>query len=115
MLPIIDLPPTTHDPMLTRKTLLPVNRGNVLKPQGPYRKRAGSDYSRETERKVERLLGELYEALNIQRPEDLYGSIVIEARYQKGRPVGQVDVNIKYVLKRAKDDPIDPGYDNNHR
>lgn len=86
-----------------------------MKPHGSYRKRATSDYSRDTERKVERLLGELYDALNIQRPDDLYGSIVIEARYQKGRPVGQVDVNIKYVLKRAKDDPADSGYDNNHR
>jgi hypothetical protein len=63
---------------------------------------------------VERLLGELYDALNIHKPDDLYGSIVIEARYQKGRPVGQVDVNIKYVMKRARDD-ADPGHENNHR
>jgi hypothetical protein len=62
-----------------------------------------SDYSRETERKVERLLAELYEVLNIQRPDDLFGSIVIETRYQNGRPVGQVDINIKYIMMRAKD------------
>lgn len=62
-----------------------------------------SDYTRDTERKVERLLAELYELLRIHKPEDLYGSIVIETRYQKGRPVGQVDVNIKYVMKRTSD------------
>lgn len=62
-----------------------------------------SDYSRETERKVERLLAELYELLHIQKPDDLYGTIIIETRYQKGRPVGQVDINIKYVMKRTND------------
>jgi hypothetical protein len=62
-----------------------------------------SDYSRETERRIEWLLLELYDALNIQKPDDLYGSIVIETRYQNGQPVGQVDVNIRYVMKRARD------------
>ncbi len=62
---------------------------------------ARSDYSRETERKVERLLSELYDTLQIERPEDLYGSIVIEAKYQAGRPIGQVDVNVRYVMKRT--------------
>lgn len=68
------------------------------------RRRSTSDYSRDTERTVERLLGELYAALNIRKPDDLFGSIVIETRYQNGRPVGQVDVNIRYVLKRAADE-----------
>lgn len=62
---------------------------------------ARSDYSRETERKVERLLAELYDALQIERPEDLYGSVVIEAKYQAGRPIGQVDVSVRYVMKRS--------------
>ncbi len=62
-----------------------------------------SNYSRETERKVERLLSDLYEMLGIQKPEDLFGSVIIETRYQSGRPVGQVDVQIKYVMKRATD------------
>jgi|GEM_PF-6956387 len=62
-----------------------------------------SNYSRETERKVERLLSDLYDMLGIQKPEDLFGSVIIEARYQSGRPVGQVDVQIKYVMKRAAD------------
>jgi hypothetical protein len=60
-----------------------------------------SDFSRETERKVERILAELYDLLQIRRPDDLFGSIVIETRYQNGRPVGQVDVNIRYVMKRS--------------
>jgi hypothetical protein len=67
----------------------------------PTSETISSDYSRETERRVERLLGELYELLQIQKPVDLYGSVVIEARYQAGKPSGQVDVNVRYVLKRA--------------
>jgi hypothetical protein len=67
------------------------------------RKRNTSDYSRDTERRIEQLLAELYDTLQIRRPEDLYGSIVIETRYQNGKPVGQVDVNIKYVMKRERD------------
>jgi hypothetical protein len=62
---------------------------------------ARSDYTRETERRVERLLTELYDLLQIARPEDLYGSIVIEAKYQAGRPIGQVDVSVRYVMKRT--------------
>lgn len=60
-----------------------------------------SDYSPHTERRVEALLDELYELLEIRKPDDLFGSIVIEARYQAGKPSGQVDVNIRYVMKRA--------------
>lgn len=60
-----------------------------------------SGYSPETERKVERLLSELYDTLEIQKPDDLFGSIVIETRYQNGRPIGQVDINIRYVMKRT--------------
>jgi hypothetical protein len=60
-----------------------------------------SDYSSETERRIEVLLSELYELLQIRKPDDLYGSVVIEARYQAGKPSGQVDVNIRYVMKRA--------------
>lgn len=67
------------------------------------RKRNTSDYSRDAELRIEQLLAELYDTLQIRRPEDLYGSIVIEARYQNGKPVGQVDVNIKYVMKRERD------------
>lgn|GEM_PF-3260780 len=80
-------------------------QSNILvKHRTPHKRNGGlSDYSRDTERKVERLLGELYELLHIQKPDDLYGSIIIETRYQKGRPVGQVDVNIKYVMKRSND------------
>jgi hypothetical protein len=62
---------------------------------------ATSDYSVETERRVERLLEELYDLLQIRKPADLYGSVVIEARYQAGKPSGQVDVNIRYVMKRS--------------
>ncbi len=61
-----------------------------------------SDYSRDTERKVEQLLNELYDALEIERPENMFGSVTIETRYQNGKPVGQVDVNIRYVKKRAE-------------
>lgn len=60
-----------------------------------------SDYSHETERRVETLLAELYDLLQIQKPADLYGSVVIEARYQAGKPSGQVDVNVRYVMKRS--------------
>ncbi len=67
------------------------------------RKKSTSDYSRETERTVERLLAELYDALGIRKPEDLYGSVVIETRYQNGKPVGQVDVHVRYVMKRERD------------
>lgn len=74
-----------------------------MKSQSPQKKKGMSDYSRETERKIEWLLAELYDALNIQKPDDLYGSIVIETRYQNGHPAGQVDVNIKYVMKRVRD------------
>jgi len=74
-----------------------------VKPQSAQKKKGMSDYSRETERRIEWLLTELYDALNIQKPDDLYGSIVIETRYQNGHPAGQVDINIKYVMKRAKD------------
>jgi hypothetical protein len=62
---------------------------------------AQSGYSPETERRVERLLAELCEVLQIQRPDDLFGSVCIEARYQNGKPVGQVDVQVKYVMKRS--------------
>ena len=64
-----------------------------------------SDYSRETERRVEQLLAELYDTLQIRKPHDLYGSVVIEMRYQGGRPVGQVDVNVRYVMKRTTEVP----------
>lgn len=60
-----------------------------------------SDYTPETERKVEQLLTEICTALQIQKPDDLFGSVVIEARYQNGRPIGQVDVQIRYVMKRT--------------
>lgn len=79
----------------------------TVKQREPFKSRkknGSSDYSRDTERKVERLLSELYDALQIQKPEDLYGSIVIETRYQNGQPIGQVDVNIRYVLKRSVED-----------
>ena len=59
-----------------------------------------SSYSNETEQQIEQLLGELYDLLEIQRPVDLFGSVVIETKYQHGKPVGQVDVNIRYVKKR---------------
>ncbi len=59
-----------------------------------------SGYSPETERKAERLLVELYDALQIQKPDDLFGSICIETRYQNGKPIGQVDVQVRYVMKR---------------
>ncbi len=73
--------------------------------QSRYKKSdSKSDFTRETERKVERLLSELYELLRIRKPEDLYGSVVIETRYQNGRPVGQVDVHIRYVMKRSDRD-----------
>ena len=68
-----------------------------LKTQTP----ATSDYSPETERRVENLLAELYDLLQIRKPDDLYGSVVIEARYQAGKPSGQVDVNVRYVMKRV--------------
>ncbi|MEO5928854.1 MAG: hypothetical protein ABIR47_02870 [Candidatus Kapaibacterium sp.] len=77
-----------------------IQRNNRLEPT-VFRKRSStSDYTRDTERKVERLLSELYDALQIQRPDDLYGSIVIETKYQKGQPVGQVDIQVRYVMKR---------------
>lgn len=59
-----------------------------------------SSYSHETEQQIEQLLEELYDLLEIQRPVDLFGSVVIETKYQNGKPVGQVDVNIRYVKKR---------------
>lgn len=59
-----------------------------------------SSYSHETEQQIEQLLEELYNLLEIQRPVDLFGSVVIETKYQNGKPVGQVDVNIRYVKKR---------------
>lgn len=67
------------------------------------RKREGqsSGYSHDAERRVEQLLDELYDILQIHKPDDLYGSIVIEARYQNGKPIGQVDVNVRYVMKRS--------------
>ncbi|HVZ39847.1 MAG TPA: hypothetical protein VHI13_11265 [Candidatus Kapabacteria bacterium] len=67
------------------------------------RKKITSDYSRETERQIEGLLAELYDVLQIRKPDDLYGSIVIETKYQNGQPVGQVDVQIRYVMKRERD------------
>ena len=60
-----------------------------------------SDYSPDTERRVENLLNEIYDLLQIQKPSDLYGSVVIEARYQAGKPSGQLDVNVRYVMKRT--------------
>ena len=82
---------------------------NPVRHRAPQKRNGGlSDYTRETERKVERLLAELYELLHIHKPDDLYGSIIIETRYQKGRPVGQVDVNIKYVMKRTSDPDPSP-------
>lgn len=78
-------------------------RADRPKPKEQAHRGGTSDYSRETERKVERLLAELYETLQIQKPDDLYGSVVIETKYQSGRPVGQVDVQIRYVMKRASD------------
>jgi hypothetical protein len=78
-------------------------RADRSKPKDLVHRSGTSDYSRETERKVERLLAELYETLQIQKPDDLFGSVVIETRYQSGRPVGQVDVQIRYVMKRVND------------
>ncbi|MBS1913025.1 MAG: hypothetical protein JST22_13645 [Bacteroidetes bacterium] len=49
------------------------------------------------------MLAELYDVLQIRKPDDLYGSIVIETKYQNGQPVGQVDVLIRYVMKRERD------------
>lgn len=60
-----------------------------------------SDYSVEAEARIEELMSELCDLLGIHRPDDLYGSVVIEARYQNGRPVGQVDVHVRYVMKRS--------------
>lgn len=59
-----------------------------------------SGYSPEAEQKIERLLTSLYTELNIQKPDDLFGSICVEVRYQNGKPIGQVDVQLKYVMKR---------------
>lgn len=70
----------------------PARRRTVSKP---------SDYSIQAEERIEELLTRLCDLLGVHRPEDLYGSIVIEARYQNGRPVGQVDVHVRYVMKRA--------------
>ncbi|MGE3800384.1 MAG: hypothetical protein AB7H80_05145 [Candidatus Kapaibacterium sp.] len=61
-----------------------------------------SGYTSATERKIELLLASLYTELNIVKPEDLYGSVCIEIRYQNGKPVGQVDVQLKYVMKRSE-------------
>lgn len=61
-----------------------------------------SGYSPATERKIEQLLASLYSELNIRKPDDLYGSVCIEVRYQNGKPVGQVDVQLKYVMKRSE-------------
>jgi hypothetical protein len=65
-----------------------------------------SDYTPDTERRVEQLLSELYAVLQIQKPVDLFGSVLIEMRYQAGRPVGQVDVQVKYVMKRSGNNRI---------
>lgn len=62
---------------------------------------AASGYSLEAEQRIERLLTSLYAELNIHRPDDLYGSILLEIRYQNGKPIGQVDVQLKYVMKRS--------------
>jgi len=80
--------------------------------QRPARRRTGhrqSDYSVEAEERIEELMSELYELLGIHRPDDLYGSIIVEARYQNGRPVGQVDVHVRYVMKRVGGDDRDSG------
>jgi hypothetical protein len=89
--------------MAHERTVRTPEWSTALKPHATPKRRGESDYTRDTERKVERLLAELYDALNIHKPDDLFGSIVIETRYQNGRPVGQVDVNIKYIMKRVKD------------
>ncbi len=75
----------------------------MRRPMQSTRKKITSDYSRETERQIEGLLAELYDVLQIRKPDDLYGSIVIETKYQNGQPVGQVDVQIRYVMKRERD------------
>lgn len=80
-------------------------RRAMVRRESEFNRERNSDYSRETERRVEQLLAELYETLQIRRPDDLYGSVVIEMRYQGGRPVGQVDVNVRYVMKRNTDVP----------
>lgn len=66
--------------------------------------RGKSDYTAEAEERIEELMSELYDLLGIQRPDDLFGSVVIESRYQNGRPVGQVDVHVRYVMKRSGGD-----------
>lgn len=63
---------------------------------------ASSRFSHDVEQKVERVLAKLYDALEIDRPEDLFGSVCIEVRYQNGKPIGQVDVQVKYVMKRKE-------------
>ncbi len=69
-----------------------------------------SGYSLEAEQRIERLLTGLYAELNIQRPDDLFGSVLIEIRYQNGKPVGQVDVQLRYVMKRSDEKRTDePG------
>lgn len=76
----------------------PVIQRRMLRPR-----RKTSEYSRDVEHRVESILAELYDVLGIQKPDDLYGSVVIEARYQNGKPIGQVDVNVRYVLKRGRE------------
>lgn len=66
-----------------------------------------SGYSLEAEKRIERLLASLYAELGIQRPDDLFGSVLLEIRYQNGKPVGQVDVQLKYVMKRSDDEKKD--------
>lgn len=68
-----------------------------------------SGYSVEEEKRIEQLLARLYEALDIQKPDDLFGSICVEVRYQNGKPIGQVDVQLKYVKKRTKEAIMDSG------